>query len=43
MYCDEPSVMGRSDELLFCTLETNIHLYVNYSGIKSKINLINLK
>ena len=31
---DEPQVMCRIDELLYCTSDTNITLYVNYTGIK---------
>ena len=33
-YCDEHGIMQGSAESLYCTPETNITLYVNYTGIK---------
>ena len=35
-YHDEPRIMYRFVESLYCTSETNITLYVNYTGIKNK-------
>ena len=34
--CDEHQVMYGSVESLYCTLESNITLCVNYTGIKKK-------
>ena len=34
IYCDEHWIVYRTVETLHCTPETNITLYVNYTGIK---------
>ena len=39
-YCDEDWVMYEIVESLYCTLETNITLYVNYTVIKIKKELL---
>ena len=36
-YQDEHRIVYRSVESLYCTLETNITLYINYTGTKIKI------